>query len=223
MFTDNSSTPSSPLPGFGLAAMLSARSITTVRQGIRIAGAVQGVPLGVIVTAVQDRPGARWLLDDLSDVEQPEARRRAAHNAPAWMTRIHGVIESRDARVLHAAMARGDDVLDFECRADLHLAMTHMSMTYSTTSEDLPVRMAAGLLRYHVAQCLGRDAVSIPQPEPDVVARVLTSEGMALRPLETQVFPGFLDIGVADVDREAGPARRSMIFDRVTGSWHADD
>jgi hypothetical protein len=82
--------------------------------------------------------------------------------------------------------------------------------------------IAATLLRQHAAAALQRRAADIASPDRDVVAALLDRDGMSLRGLETERFPGFLDIGIAGVAREANPATRSVIYDRVTRTWHTD-
>jgi hypothetical protein len=82
--------------------------------------------------------------------------------------------------------------------------------------------MAATLLQFHAADAVGRRVSDVSQPELDVVAALLGPSGLALRGLETDVFPSFLDIGVSDADHEAAPAMRSVLLDRVTGAWHTD-
>jgi hypothetical protein len=78
------------------------------------------------------------------------------------------------------------------------------------------------LLRHHAADALRRRPRDIAAPELDVTAALLGRDGLSLRGLETQVYPGFLDIGIAGVSREASPASQSVIYDRVTGAWHTE-
>ena len=46
---------------------------------------------------------------------------------------------------------------------------------------------------------------------------------LAIRPIETEVYPDFVDLGlVLPETDEIGPASSSMIYDRRSRTWHAD-
>lgn len=217
-------TPSSLGPGFGLAALLATRSLTTVRgeHATRgVTGWIRGLALQDLVEGLEAVPSASYLLDD-RQVATKESQPRLQGGAAKWMCRVNGPIEPRDGRAICAAIARGDDPLDFEIRADLHLEVHFDGVKFSTTDERAVNAMAGTLLRHHAADALRRRVNEIVAPEPDVIAALIGRDGLSLRGLETQVFPGFLDIGIAGVASEASPADRSVIYDRVTGAWHTE-
>jgi hypothetical protein len=217
-------TPSSLGPGFGLAAMLATRSLTTIRGEHAtggITGWIRGISLQDLTQGFEAVSSATYLLGDR--LIAPGATRPQGHEpAATWMCRVNGPIELRDGRAICAAVARGDDPLDFEIRADLHLAARPQGIRFSTTSDAAILNMAGTVLRHHAADALRRRPCDVVAPEPDVTAALIGRDGLSLRGIETQVFPGFLDIGIAGVANEASPANRSVIYDRVTGAWHTE-
>jgi hypothetical protein len=219
----NESPTHSPLgPGFGLAAMLATRSLITVR-GKQATNGVTGWIHGTTVQALIDEfeaiPSASYLFEDHRIVAAtPGARAKTT----AWMCRVNGPIEPRDGRAICAAVTRGQTPMDFEIRADLFLSERPQGIMFTTSDNGAVLAIAATLLRQHAAAALQRRAADIASPDRDVVAALLDRDGMSLRGLETERFPGFLDIGIAGVAREANPATRSVIYDRVTRTWHTD-
>ena len=212
----------SPLgPGFGLAAMLATRSLTTVRSEQAATGWIRGLSLSDIMLGLEASPSASYLFND-SRVSRSDAASHGPLENVRWACRINGPIEPRDRQAICAAVARGDDPLDFEIRADLWLKVQPSGVTFSTTDDQAVGAIAATLLRHHVADALRQPASSIPPPDEDVTAALLDREGLSLRGLETQIFPGFLDVGIAGVASESNPATRSVIYDRITGAWHTD-
>ena len=207
--------------GFGLASMLSTRSIATIRRASGVHGTVEGLDLQSIVHSIEQIPSRSWVADDLTVlIGQPSLRFRATN--PAWLVRIDGPVESRDGRAIRAAIMRGDDPLAFELRADLYLAATRTGVSFSTNDDNIVLEIAATLLQHHAAAAVQRAVADVHKPELDTVAALLGPSGLALRGLETDVFPSFLDIGVSDAEHEAPPAIRSVVLDRVTGAWHTD-
>ena len=207
--------------GFGLASMLSTRSIATVRHASGVHGTVEGLGLQDIVRNLEQLPSRSWVADDLT-VVHGQYRLRFHAAIPSWLVRVDGPVEARDGRDIRAAITRGDDPLAFELRADLYLAATRSGVSFSTNDDRIVLEIAATLLQHHAAAAVQRAVTDVTKPEFDVVAALLGASGLALRGLETDVFPGFLDIGVSDAEHEAPPAMRCVVLDRVTGAWHTD-
>ncbi|MDP6987008.1 MAG: hypothetical protein QGG74_03080 [Phycisphaerales bacterium] len=199
--------------------MLATRSLITIRGEHAVSGWIRGLSAQTLIEGIKAAPSASYLFDDHRVA--PAGSRFHVGDA-TWICRVQGPIEPRDGRAICAAVARGDDPLDFEIRADLHLNANPDCITFKTTNERAVGDMAATMLRHHAADALRRRPHDIAAPEPDVVAALLGRDGLSLRGLETHVFPGFLDIGIAGVCQEASPANRSVIYDRVTGAWHTE-
>jgi hypothetical protein len=133
---------------------------------------------------------------------------------------VIGPVEPGDRLAIGTAIERQDDPLDFELRADLILRSQSGGVRYICRSHETLLDIAALLLQQHAAQALSSAVANVPLPESGVVDAVLGDKGLSLRSIETDVFPSFLDIGIADAVQEAAPATRSVIFDRVTSAWH---
>ncbi len=213
--------PFTPDDGFGLASMLCKRSLSMTTAGTSFHGMVRGLTLPNLLQGLEGLPSRSWLADDLT-VVQGGVPLRFGVTAARWLVRIDGPVESRDGRSIRAAVARGDNPLDHELRADLHLSAETEGIAFSTTDEDLMLEIGATLLQQHAADAMRRRLVDVPRPEVGAVSAVIGDNGLAVRGVETQVFPGFLDIGVSEPDLEATPALRSLVLDRVTGGWHTD-
>jgi hypothetical protein len=201
--------------------MLCKRSLSMDTSGNRTRGMVRGLTLPNLLQGMEGLPSRSWLADDLT-VVQGAAPLHFGVTPPRWLVRIDGPIESRDGRSIRAAVARGDDPLDHELRADLSVAAAPGGIAFSARDEDLVLEMAATLLQQHAADAMRRRLVDVPRPELGAVAAIIGPNGLAVRGVETQVYPGFLDIGVSEPDLEATPAMRSLVLDRVTGGWHTD-
>ena len=206
--------PLSPshLPDFGLAAMLTTRSITTNRSGRLISGMIRGTHMQPLLQSLEAPPSASWLHGE----PHPDT------GIPQWSCRIQGPVEHRDRAAIRSAIVRGDDPLVFEIRGDVFLAEDVHGISFSSDRDDVVLTLAGALLRSHAAEALRRPTESLPMPGHGVVAAVMDKTGLALRGLETEVFPGILDIGISNADREGAVASRTVILDRVTGSWHTD-
>lgn len=219
---NEASTPSPLGPGFGLAAMLATRSLITIRgeqATSKVTGWIHGTTLQALINEFEAIPSASYFFDD----HRIDAAGPGAHaKATTWMCRVNGPIEPRDGRAICAAVTQGEAPLDFEIRADLFLSVQPKGIMFSTSDNAAVLAMGAALLRRHAAAALQRRPADIASPEQDVVAALLDRDGMSMRGLETERFPGFLDIGIAGVANEASPATRSVIYDRVTGAWHTE-
>jgi hypothetical protein len=188
--------------------MLTTRSITTNRTDRLIHGTIRGTTMRALTQCLVAPHSASWLTG-------PQHR-------PQWSCRIQGPVEPRDRAAIRSAIARGDDPLEFEIRGDVFLSDDDHGISFSSRREDIVLELAGSLLRLHAAEALRRAPECLAVPGAGVVAAVMGRSGLALRGLETEMFPGFLDIGVSDADHEAATATRSLILDHVTGAWHTD-
>jgi len=210
-FSNNAESTPPPHANFGLASMFALRSMTVRRDACRHRGTIQGIDLPTLLRDLEARPSASWILN----------RPRSSGDA-TWACRVTGPVEPRDSQAVTVAVERLDDPLDFELRADLYLHGCGTTLRYTCNGRTPLLSLAAVLLRRHATAALGQAAMHVPAPEPGVVDALFSDHGLALRSLETEVYPGFVDIGVADAVQESPPSTRSVIFDRVTNTWHTD-
>ena len=208
--------------GYGLASMLQARSITSRMVGDVYVMNITGVPALDLLGAIPHSPSATWLSSERGLVVGSTSPVSLLRGLPRWLVRVAGPVETRDASALQAAARRKDELLAFEIRADVALQLEQHAVRISTRRADVHAALAGAVLRCHAADVLGRPATLVPAPDADVAGLLLREGGLLLRGVETQCWPGFLDIGIADPSHEGAPAVRSVILDRVTGRWYTD-
>ncbi|MCH2139516.1 MAG: hypothetical protein MK100_00605 [Phycisphaerales bacterium] len=206
----NADTPSPSDATFSFASLFAPQTLTVNRTGQRIEGELRGISISHIILGLEALPSASWVTNGI----KPDS------TTPPWACRVIGPVEPGDRLAIGTAIERQDDPLDFELRADLLLRSQSGSVRYICRSHETLLDIAGLLLQQHAAQALSSAVANVPLPEAGVVDAVLGDKGLSLRSIETDVFPSFLDIGIADAVQEAAPATRSVIFDRVTSAWH---
>jgi hypothetical protein len=85
------------------------------------------------------------------------------------------------------------------------------------------VRHAQEIARYAAAQ-LEESRSEITPPDPVLVERLLAISGSVLiRSVETQVWAGFLEMGVCvDSQGRERPCETTLLYDRPSGTWHME-
>ena len=139
-----------------------------------------------------------------------------------WCCRGLGPVEPIDIDAIASAVQYGQDPLDIDIRADVHLQRIGSDVLYSCWNEDLMYALGGLTLQNHVAEALHRRPEDVPLPDLGVLAIIMAEGGFSVRGIETELFPTFVDIGIAPPDLEAVEASSSVIYDRVTGGWHTD-
>ena len=138
------------------------------------------------------------------------------------VTRVDGVVEAGDARAITDAVSRRDPALAAECRADVSLTVRrdrHVVVSVRTAAHARAV--VATNLRHYMSAVLGQPVDTIAAPADAQLERLLSVSGhMSIRPIETDVLATSVDVGIGTDPNPAGPAPRSMIFDRPSGTWH---
>ena len=140
------------------------------------------------------------------------------------VVRVHGPVEPLDGRMMQNALDAGASPLDAELRAvaflDIHgdrlaLHVREPSQAWAFIAEDF---------RQYLAAVLDEPARLFAAPELWQVEQLLAVSGsIAVRPIETDVFTGFVDVGVCtDGVAQNRPAAMSIIFDRPSNSWHGE-
>ena len=143
----------------------------------------------------------------------------------AWAVQINGPIEVEDAQAIQRAWERGDCLLEAEIRA---LASVEVKangvLVLQSRDEDTVLRAAGEVLRTHVAAQRGQDVAGIAPPDPGLVHGLLrTSGSLALRPIETEIYSTWVDVGISTCPTgTAKTADTSVIYDVVGNSWHGD-
>lgn len=138
------------------------------------------------------------------------------------LVRVGGAVEPADALAIRAAVRAGRHpvLADFRVTHVLRLVDDRDS-TFETFEEDMAVLIVADNLRNYLAALLNTDVDNIGWPRPSMVMRLLSVSGsFVVRPIETERFGSFVDVGVCTSRDESSPARQSLIYDMPSGSWH---
>jgi hypothetical protein len=157
-------------------------------------------------------PGPRRLSDDLLQ-------------HIAWIARIEGPVEDGDAHALHQAWERRSCLLAAELRANLSVIRgVNGVLILRTGDQDVLLHAAGELLREHVHRATGRSLHRIAAPDAGLMHAFLSISGtMSLRPIETQSYSTWIDVGISTcTSRSIRPADCSVIYDTVGNSWHGD-
>jgi hypothetical protein len=188
-----------PGDGVGLGALAERWSIPT--EATFPAGAIALAPIA---------------LCELVTIGQPE--RFAA-------VLIDGPIDDGDARAITAAVREGRSPLACELRANLAVRGAGPRVTVVDARERAILATFVGERLRHYVAALRRGRVDeVGGPEPALVERVLERSGMLrVRPIETEVYSTFIDVGISTtVDESAGPADASLIYDLTSRTWHGE-
>ncbi len=82
--------------------------------------------------------------------------------------------------------------------------------------------MAENFRHYLAAMC-DRAAEEFGAPNLDQVHALVSEGALTIRPIETQVYSTFIDVGIcATADTPEGPANRSLIYDIPSRTWHRE-
>jgi hypothetical protein len=140
------------------------------------------------------------------------------------VVRIEGPVEPRDAAAIAAAARQGRSPLDVELRAVAEMTVKDdQVVSVEVRREEQALIVIGENLRHYLAALCDRPAPTFAAPPPGLVREMLTQGGLTIRPIETQVFSTFIDIGVCTTsDEPTRPAERSLIYDLPSHTWHAD-
>jgi hypothetical protein len=136
---------------------------------------------------------------------------------------IDGPIESRDAQVVNKCIDAGKSPLLCELRATAALeVLGDRNVVLHSRSRDQALAMVAENFRHYLAARMERPLSNFSAPQTWHIERLLDESGMlTVRPIETQIFSTSIDVGVnTSRERFGAPAKRSLIYDRPSDSWH---
>lgn len=136
---------------------------------------------------------------------------------------VDGPIEPRDAAAIAKAVKREISPLAVEVRAVASMTVDNDRIVRLESPEKRPaLLLIAENFRHYLAALRGRPVSEFVAPEPWQIERLLSLTGsLTVRPIETDVFSTFMDIGISTAATGASePADRSLIYDLPSNSWH---
>jgi hypothetical protein len=146
------------------------------------------------------------------------------HTTAIRVVRVDGPIERRDAMAILAAIEHGVSPLDVECRAVASMIVRDdREVELEVREQAHAAALVAENFRQYLAAVMGRAIATVSAPFHWQVQRMLeVSGGLTVRPAETDIFSGFVDVGVCAAidDASAGPAELSIIYDIPSDTWH---
>jgi hypothetical protein len=142
----------------------------------------------------------------------------------AMLVRLEGAIERADAVAVRSAVLAGRAAWEGDFRAVAVLeAADDRSITLITAEEDLALMLVGENLRQYLSAILDREGDSIGWILPSQVHQLLDQSGSILvRPIETDVYSTFVDVGVCTSSDDDAPAGEGMIYDLLSRSWHTE-
>ncbi|HMN96503.1 MAG TPA: hypothetical protein PKC43_08745 [Phycisphaerales bacterium] len=144
--------------------------------------------------------------------------------AGVTLVRVAGPIERADGRAILAALDAGHPARDGDFRATHTLRVDEdRTVMLETDSHDLALAVVAENLRQYLAAVLDREVETIEPPHVEQIHGLLSISGtISVRPIETDCFATFIDVGVGTSPDGDEPAAHSLIFDLPSGTWHAE-
>ncbi|HWB18966.1 MAG TPA: hypothetical protein VG711_01605 [Phycisphaerales bacterium] len=137
--------------------------------------------------------------------------------------RVQGPVEVRDAKAMVAAIAAGVSPLSVEMRATSSIIVhNNEDVSLECTTRQPALAVVSEDLRHYLSALTGTPAAKIsPVPLWQIDRMVSLTGRMMVRPIESQSFSTFIDIGVNTSETsEERPADRCLIYDLPSNSWH---
>lgn len=202
-----------------------ARLIRSSRMDRLLIEGIPGWSALTAVAAVMESPRMEVLLGLDVGIQVAHATDIDPVNLPLrYAVCVDGPIEQADADAIERALISGSCLLDADIRS-VTSVMNHSGLVEVQGRTDRPLlAVIAEMLRSFLSQALRCPSSDLPLPEASVIDSIMSWTGrLALRPIETEVYPDFVDLGlVLPETDEIGSATSSMIYDRRSRTWHAD-
>lgn len=139
------------------------------------------------------------------------------------LVRVGGPIERADGRAILAALDAGHPAADGDFRATHTLRVDDdRAIVLETDSEELALTVVAENLRQYLAAMLDRDVEGLGSPAAAQIHHLLSINGtITVRPIETDCFETFVDVGIGTNLEDDTPAAHSLVYDLPSHTWHS--
>tara|TARA_Y100000589_G_scaffold170127_2_gene161680 strand:- start:4421 stop:5116 length:696 start_codon:yes stop_codon:yes gene_type:complete len=137
---------------------------------------------------------------------------------------VDGPIEEADAKAIEKALISGTSLIDADIRTAASVLNKSGVIEIQSRSDQPLLAVIAEMMRGHLSQIMSCSPMDFPLPDPDLIDHLMSATGrLAIHPLETDVYPEFIDLGLALPETEVvGPATTSVVFDRCSRTWHSE-
>jgi hypothetical protein len=133
-------------------------------------------------------------------------------------------VEPQDLRAIAGAVQRGQCPLQADVRATWSLQAVGDGVDLRAVDAGVASPLLAEAIARYAAAQLEESRSEITPPDPVLMERLLAISGSVLiRPVETQVWAGFLEMGVCvDSQGRERPCETTLLYDRPSGTWHME-
>jgi hypothetical protein len=133
-------------------------------------------------------------------------------------------VEPADLRAIADSVRRGSCPLEADVRAAWSLQAVTGGVDLRATDASAALPLVAETIARYAAQQLEEPRADIAPPDPETLGRLLSISGnLLIRPVETQVWAGFLEIGLCvEPEGPERPCGTTLLYDRPSGTWHTE-
>ena len=139
--------------------------------------------------------------------------------ATNWVACVDGPIEMGDANAIIASISSSSSPLSVECRMQSMIASTdHGGISAHVRDQDDALALVAEAFRQYASNLLNCNASA---PDLGLMATLFEKGNeVFVRPIETELFSTFIDIGIASSTKTA--AESALIYDIHSDTWHGE-
>jgi hypothetical protein len=135
-----------------------------------------------------------------------------------WFACVNGPIEMGDANAIINSISSSSSPLSVECRMQSMIASTDQGgISAHVREQDDALALVAEAFRQYASNLLNSSASA---PDLGLMATLFEQgDEISVRPIETELFSTFIDIGIASPTKNAESA---LIYDIHSDTWHGD-
>lgn len=139
--------------------------------------------------------------------------------ATNWVACVDGPIELGDANAIIASISSSNSPLEAECRMHSMIAsVSQGGISAHVRKYDDALALVSESFRQYASNLLNCNASS---PDLGLMATLFErGDDISVRPIESEVFSTFLDVGVSSSPECA--ADQALIYDIHSDSWHGE-
>ena len=136
-----------------------------------------------------------------------------------WVACVDGPIEMGDANAIIASISSSNSPLSIECRMHSMIASTDLGgISAHVREQDDALALVAEAFKQYASNLLN---YNVTTPDLGLMATLFErGDVISVRPIETEVFSTFLDIGISSSPESA--AEHGLIYDVHSDSWHGE-
>ena len=138
--------------------------------------------------------------------------------ATNWFACVNGPIEMGDANAIINSISSSSSPLSVECRMQSMIASKDQGgISAHVREQDDALALVAEAFRQYASNLLNSSASA---PDLGLMATLFEQgDEISVRPIETELFSTFIDIGIASPTKNAESA---LIYDIHSDTWHGD-